>query len=112
MPTVSVRKISAYQIAPVAFAALILFVVSLAVPVLRPKPATLLVNVSVLKTAPVAFAVLILFVASLAESVVLMRAAIAMAHVFLPVSNGYALRVELSRWVLMMGTLMKGQFIV
>jgi hypothetical protein len=81
MLTVSVRKISAYQIAPVAFAALILYVVSLVGLVLRPKPATLLVNVSVLKTAPVAFAALILFVVSLAVPVLLPILAILLVNV-------------------------------
>ncbi len=81
MLTVSVRKISAYQIAPVAFAALIQYVVSLAGLVPVPKPAILLVNVSVLKTAPVAFAAPILFVVSLAVPVLLPRLAILLVNV-------------------------------
>ncbi len=110
---VSVRKIAAYQTAAVVFAALILFVASLVVAAVAPILAIPRVNASVLRTAVVVFAVLILFVVSLAAVVAVARTVMMMARAFrVTVSNGYELRVELSRWVLMMGSILKGQFIV
>ena len=111
MLTVSVRKIAAYQTVLIVFVVPILFAGSLVAAAVVPKPATPRVNASALRTALVVFVVLILFVRSRAEPVIVMRPVMPLANVFLPASNGYASKVVALVWVLMMGDLMKSQFI-
>ena len=115
-PIRAIPKVNAsvLRTALVEFVVLILYVGSLVVVVLVPRFAAPTVNASVLRTALVAFVVLILCVGSLVVVVAFILTAMMMAGVFpmTTVSNGYESRVELSRWVLMLGTLMKSPFIV
>jgi hypothetical protein len=107
-------NVSVLRTAAVVFAVPILFVVSLVVAAVAPILATPRVNVSVLRTAAVVFAVPILFVVRAVGRVIVMSSAMAMVSVLLsliPILNGCELRVELSRWVLMIST-GHSQFIV
>ena len=105
-------NVSVLRTAAVVFAVPILFVVSLVVAAVALKLVTPRVNVSVLRTAAVAFAVPIQFVVSLVVAVPVVRTVMMMVPVFrVTVLNGCELRVELSRWVLMIST-GHSQFIV